>query len=756
MTRRPTISRPRFIETPYVPWLAILAVALMLNATAASAGEVSFTETDSSLRLDNGLVAVESDRKDGAWTSLTHRAIDGSLVARDKIGPGVDFRIDETWMVETLGSVLLRHAVERDAASGGATLALTYGVGKRPPFAFIPERWKDRAPEPAFTYAPPPPYEFELTVRSTLLPDSPRIDRRATLVRNLGKNFFRSSFRRLDGFLFVVPNVVVGRPQDCTVNVPGPLYTYTFVEAGTPYEKLAGTYIDSKTTPDRLPGIVGIENRPAGLTLVSWMDTRAEVAYQTYLSGDGNRLSVLFHTLRSERLGDAGRIESDTQRIVFAPDFRTAQAEHRAEVARSLPLSTTTPDWVREMVILEMMPQFHGGFRGLADKLAFYREIGFNTLYLMPHWVGGYGNADPRQVDPALGTPDDLKALIKRAHSLGMRVLFDMVIHGFAAGGAVAREHPEFFTRNEQGLVETHFNWGSLNTDPGNPEYVKFMEEMVLNDLRTYDIDGYRVDANSFKSPNWDPACPRRPWQASSTLPLYRAMYAAMQREKKDVVFYSEMFGPAWHSVSNLAQDANWAVVTDLFAKFDEGKANAATYKAGMLQLQESLQPGVNRIRFCRNHDTCWFFPKHWRGYTPRFLALDGVHILTGVPVVFAGDRDHPPALEDDPNAVEHYRKLIAVRKERPEFAKGELLLREIGCDDPWVFTALRRDGNRVGVLVSSLAAVESTARLSLDLPGRTLLGVQLVDPVTGEKVPIRDGVVTLKAFQTLVGRLGE
>ena len=116
-----------------------------------------------------------------------------------------------------------------------------------------------------------------------------------------------------------------------------------------------------------------------------------------------------------------------------------------------------------------------------------------------------------------------------------MRVLFDMVIHGFAAGGAVAREHPEFFTRNEQGLVETHFNWGSLNTDPGNPKYVKFMEELVLNDLRTYDIDGYRVDANSFKSPNWDPTCPRRPWQASSTLPLYRAMYAAMQREKKDV-----------------------------------------------------------------------------------------------------------------------------------------------------------------------------------------------------------------------------
>ena len=246
MTRQQTVSYPRFLGTALLPWPAILAFALSLTATAASAGGVSFTETDSSLRLDNGLVAVEFDRKDGAWTSLTHRSIDGSLVGRERLGPGVDFRIDETWMVETLGSVLLRHAVERNAASGAATLALTYGVGKRPPFAFIPERWKDRTPDPAPAYSPPPPYEFELTVCSTLLPDSPRIDRRATLVRNLGKNFFRSSFRRLDGFLFVLPNVVVGRPQDCTVNVPGPLYTYTFVEAGTPYEKLAGTYIGKK------------------------------------------------------------------------------------------------------------------------------------------------------------------------------------------------------------------------------------------------------------------------------------------------------------------------------------------------------------------------------------------------------------------------------------------------------------------------------------------------------------------------------
>ena len=50
---------------------------------------------------------------------------------------------------------------------------------------------------------------------------------------------------------------------------------------------------------------------------------------------------------------------------------------------------------------------------GDGDRLS----VLFHPLYLMPHWVGGYGNADPRQVDPAFGTPDDLKALVKRAHA---------------------------------------------------------------------------------------------------------------------------------------------------------------------------------------------------------------------------------------------------------------------------------------------------------------------------------------------------
>lgn len=720
--------------------------------------DIALTPSASEIVFSNQQLTLRFDRHDGAWVSLNAAGLEENMIAAGKPAAATDFRIDGQWMLETQGATFLRQKWNVDETRGSASLQMVYGVGARKPFSFIPERWKDRAPAPSDAYAPPENYEFELTSSYTLFPNERRIERSATLVRNLSKDFFHSSFRRLDGFLFIVPSAVVEHSNDCTVEVPGPVYTYSFIDAGTPYDELSSTYIDCKTAPDRLPGIVGIENRKAATALSTWMDTKSEVVYEPYLSGDGKRISILFHSMRSDRLPDRATINSDVQTIELTPSFRDAQADHVKVIERSMPLSDTTPSWVRDMVILEMLPDFYpGGFKGVAEHLSFYRGIGFNTLYLLPHWLGGYRNVDPLTVNPALGTPEDLKALVRKAHDLGMHVVFDMVIHGFAPESPVVKQHPEFFTRNEQGLIETHFNWGSINTDPGNPAYQQYMMDLVRHDVREYDIDGFRVDANSYKSPNWDPADPRRPWEASSTLPLYRKMYDAMREEKKEIVLYSEMFGPCWHSVSNLAQDANWAVVVDLFDRMDQGLITAASYKAGLAELQDSLQPGVNRIRFCRNHDTCWFFPKHYKGFTPRFLALDAVHFCFGVPLVFAGDRQFPPSLEDNPVACSHYHRLIALRTQFPELARGESLFHEVECDNPWVFTGLRKLGNHTSLVVISLSDKPGKATLRLHLDNATLAGLTLKCLADGKGVTLPESgasLIELEPFQILSGRL--
>jgi hypothetical protein len=570
--------------------------------------------------ITNGRLRLEFDKATGEWVSLVVDGVADSLIARNKPGIALDFRVDQAWMVEEHGATLLATNTRADEAAGS-----------------------------------------------------------------------------------------LGPTAECVVDVPGPVYTYNHVEPQTPYQSIASTPM---------------------------------------------------HDIRCSRLGDADTAVSDCQVIYVGETFPETQAEQlRSVVDAGYPQEANTPDWVPEMVMLEVMPSyFEGGLEGFAERIPFYREIGFNTIYMLPHWLGGYDNVDPFAVDPNVGTAEDLRNVVKVAHDNGMRVLFDMVIHGFSKKSPVVREHPEFFTRDEHGLLVTHFNWGTYNTDPSNPAYVDYMRRLVQHDAKTYGIDGYRVDANSYKSPNWDSGIDYPAWRASSTLPLYRAMMEAMREVNPDAVLMSEMFGPVWHSVSNLAQDANWANVMDMNAALESGKVTAASYKSGIASLQKSLPPGANRIRFCRNHDTSWFLKTGFAGYTPRLMAMDAVHALAGIFVAFAGDPKHPPSPDDDPAVWEYYRRVLALRKDRPELVRGELLFDEIVCDDPNVMSFIRRLDGKASLVLANLSGEPRRPRLSLNLPGHTLAGSRLANPQTGAAVAVaaegEAARVELAPFEVLVGRL--
>jgi alpha-amylase len=86
---------------------------------------------------------------------------------------------------------------------------------------------------------------------------------------------------------------------------------------------------------------------------------------------------------------------------------------------------------------------YHGGdLQGLRDKLRYIKRLGTTAIWLTPSFKNkavqdnngfpsagyhGYWITDFTQIDPHLGTNDDLKALIRDAHRLGMRVYFDVI-----------------------------------------------------------------------------------------------------------------------------------------------------------------------------------------------------------------------------------------------------------------------------------------------------------------------------------------
>ncbi len=611
----------------------------------------------------------------------------------------------------------------------------------------IPEQWRTRSGQTA-----EPAYEYELQSCYTLFAGQSRMERTALLTRRGGADLLASTYARLQGFLFQVPNAAVATPAECAVETPGPVFLDSYLPAGAPYPAVAKRFLDLDSAPDLTFGLVAFANKVRNATLGIWMDTKGDAGWHTYLSGNGQRTTVLQHDLRLERLAIGWRAASDVQRIELVDGPAPAvYARYRQMTERTMPVAADTPAWTKQMVLLEVLPSyFPDGVKGLTRKLPFYKDVGFNTVYLMPHWLGGYSPIDFYKVDPAVGTADDLKEMVRTAHALGMRVLFDMVIHGFDRRSDMMRLHPEFFARDGFGAIAEHQMWGSMSTDPASPAYQQYMADLAVHDVKTYDIDGYRVDANAYKLPNWDPMAPYSPgYSSAATRQLMQKMLAAMRGEKPDAVLLSELFGPVWPSICNLVHDNMTWGSQFILEKIDRGEMTAEQYKEHMARIVDLLPPGALRVRFARNHDTSWFY--HFNGYTPRFLAMDAVHTMFGVPEVFAGDPRNLPAPDTDPAVFNYYRKLFAARKEFAELTSGEVLLRGVESGNPAVIAGARRlDGNAVAILIS-FSDKEEAATLSID--GKTA-SFEMTDAISGTRVPVQAGTVKLKPFQVLLGRL--
>lgn len=694
-------------------------------AQRTDAGEVVF---------GNAKLALTFGKKRGDWRAFTAEGVSGNLLAPagENTPPLTDVRVNGEPVLEKRGAAaaaLAGYETSLDRTAESVTLRLSYQAGD----------------------------DYELACTYTLFPGQARLDRAARLVRKGGQGS-QGEAAKLENFTFRFPGLALGDPADCRVSVPGPWWPKTYFAPNTPYAQLAADP-ERKTTgfhgaPDAGFGLVTITNPAAGKTLAAWMDTAGgEANYRPSLSSDGARLTLAFTNNRLYRLLPGQAVESDVQRLEIVDGaLPAALARYRENVARTMPLDARTPAWVREAVILEVYPDYYKeGFKGITAKLPFYKDIGFNVVYLMPHWQGGYSPLDPAAVEPKYGTPDDLKALVREAHRLGMKVLFDMVIHGFQKSSPILKSRPDLFIHDEQGNIVPHPTWGSMSTDWAAPAYRKYMVDLVLHDLREYDIDGYRVDAASYKGASWDAKSPRPAYESGSAAPaVMRAMLGALREKKPDAVLLSEVFGPVFYSVCNFGHDNQAEAVPFFLEQMDEGRATARDYKEHLAQVFDLLPAGANRVIYARNHDASWFY--RFGGYTPRFLALDAIHALVALPEIFAGDPKHGPNPDDDPATYAFYKRVFALRRELPELARGDVNLRGVSCDNPQVFTALRTLNGHTTLIAVSLSDKPETATITL--PAGSGQQLRLRDAQTGQSVEAAGGRLTLKPFQVLAGRL--
>ena len=139
-----------------------------------------------------------------------------------------------------------------------------------------------------------------------------------------------------------------------------------------------------------------------------------------------------------------------------------------------------------------------GTYQAARGKLAGLAELGITAIEIMPladmpgrhNW--GYDGVLPYAPDAAYGSPDELRALVDHAHSLGLMVLLDVVYNHFGPDGNYLHSFcPEFFNPQHQ------TPWGAaINFDgPQHGPVRQFFIENALYWIEEFHIDGLRMDA---------------------------------------------------------------------------------------------------------------------------------------------------------------------------------------------------------------------------------------------------------------------
>lgn len=353
---------------------------------------------------------------------------------------------------------------------------------------------------------------------------------------------------------------------------------------------------------------------------------------------------------------------------------------------------------------------FHGGdLRGLKQKLdeGWFRQLGVNAIWITaPYeqihgWTQGgqasfkhygyhgYYALDYTRLDQAMGTPDDLRALVDAAHAQGIRILFDVVMnHPGYLDLQTARELlPEvLWPGSEQATLKNYHSFFDYNsfefgkwwgrdwvraglpgyTDPGrddltsqlahlpdfrteNPQPVKLPEFLrrkadtgavdlpntsvrgylvrwLTDWVREYGIDGFRADTVKHVEPE---AWAELKREATKALADWKARHP--QRKIDDAPFW--MVGEYWGQGPSRSplHDSGFDALLDFdfqqrAAQYTRPEALFARYAATY-----AGRPGFSNLAYLSSHDTTLFDrARLHEAATALMLAPGGVQIFYG------------------------------------------------------------------------------------------------------------------------------
>lgn len=240
-----------------------------------------------------------------------------------------------------------------------------------------------------------------------------------------------------------------------------------------------------------------------------------------------------------------------------------------------------TPEWVNKTVWYQIFPdrfcrgrdseeeqeilpwrkgevtneeRFGGNLNGIREKLSYLADLGITGIYLNPIMEAEsnhkYDTTDYTKIDPYFGTEEDFTALVREAHTYGIRVMVDAVFNH------CGRQFAFWQDVLEKGNVSEYADWfmihdweqlgkradtrdgrfysfaftdGMPKLNTNNEEVIDYFCGVCEDWIRKFDIDGIRFDVGN---------------EVSHT--FLKCLRKRLQKLKPDLYFLGEI----WHDAS--------------------------------------------------------------------------------------------------------------------------------------------------------------------------------------------------------------
>jgi len=380
-----------------------------------------------------------------------------------------------------------------------------------------------------------------------------------------------------------------------------------------------------------------------------------------------------------------------------------------------------------------------GSFKSFEQHLPRLRKMGVDVLWFMPLTPIGiqgrkmneselgsyYAVRDYKDINPEFGNMNDFKALVKKCHSMGFKVIVDWVANHSAQDNGWVTRHPDFYVHDSTGKFVSPFDWTDvLKLDYNNMELRDSMTAAMKYWIDVANIDGFRCDVAEEVKPDFWKTC-------ITTL-----------RKTKPLFFLAEGNTPLMHQVG-FDETYNWDIMGKM-AELYQGKMNLETFVTELDKSINRFPPNAYRLFFTTNHDeNSWNgteFEKYGEAY--KAFAILTQTMYKSVPLIYSGqevpNKKRLKFFVKDPiewtgyEMESFYKTLLNLRHTNPALSASVPYQRITTDNDQHLLAYVRESKGHKVIVVLNLSNQPSTFSMDQDILKGTATNI-----FTGEKTTI-------------------